>query len=131
MSNNEVIKAEKNILGKAVMRELKAYKTEIQSRINDAAQKNAKKLQLKLRETSPEGKRSRYKKSWQVQKKSNRTYRVYNETDWQLTHLLEEGHYIHGGTYFVQPIPHIAPARDEVEKNFFEDVEEAVKKAGR
>jgi len=129
MSNKEVIKAERDIFGKAVMRELKAYKTEIQSKINDAAKENAKKLKQELRKTSPEGKRGRYKKGWITQKMSNRTYIVRNDTDWQLTHLLEEGHYIHGGTYFVQPIPHIQPARDKIEKEFLSEVEEAIQNA--
>ena len=128
MSKPEEIRAERD-LGKAIIRELTAYKTEIQSKVNEVAYESAKKLQKELKSTSPEGKRGRYKKGWRVQKMSNKTYRVCNETDWQLTHLLEDGHYIHGGTYFVQPKPHIKPARDKIEKEFFAEIEGAIKNA--
>lgn len=111
---------------KLIMDQLTAYKTDVVSRIADAAQKNSKKLQKEIKVRSPVL-TGDYKKGWSVDKINNSRYRVYNATDWQLTHLLEEGHYINGGTYYVPPIPHIQPARDKIEKEFITEVEDAIK----
>ena len=128
MSKNR-IKATRDILSQAIMTELKAYETEIMSRVEGASDKNAKKLKKILKETSPEL-TGDYKKGWRVKKVDRKTNIVHNATDWQLTHLLEEGHFINDGTHFVQPIPHITPARDKIEKEFMSEVEEAIKKSG-
>lgn len=61
-----------------------------------------------LRQISPKNKRSskrrgQYAKGWTVQDETGGAY-VYNATDWQLTHLLEDGHRIFnrfGGSYGV------------------------------
>lgn len=47
---------------------------------------------------------------------------VYNETDWQLTWILENGHFITnkiGGVGWAQPHPHIHPAFEK-ERDHFE-----------
>ena len=121
------VRAERD-LRKALMSELTAYETEIMSQIEGASDKNAQKLKNTLKETSPKL-TGDYRKGWRVKKVDRKTNIVHNATDWQLTHLLEEGHYINDGTHFVQPIPHIQPARDKIEKEFLSEVEEAIQNA--
>lgn len=71
-----------------------------------------------LKNTSPrrgKGKtRGRYARGWAV-KLVGDTFVVYNRTDGQLTHLLENGHVIRNkkGTYGrTRPIKHIKPAEE-------------------
>jgi len=55
-----------------------------------------------------------YKKGWRVKKVYETTddirVRVFNATDYQLTHLLEYGHLTRDGVKRVAAIPHIEPA---------------------
>ena len=45
---------------------------------------------------------------------------VWNKTNWQLTHLLENGHFItnHGALAWSPPIAHIKPTFDRIEPRF-------------
>ncbi|MBR2175465.1 MAG: HK97 gp10 family phage protein [Clostridia bacterium] len=124
-------------LGDAIMRELNAYSEGLATEADNAAKRNAKKLQKKLMNTSPED-TGKYSKGWRVKEIPNKSapnqpsrYVVHNKTDYRLTHLLEYGHAKKGGTERVKAQPHIEPARDEIEKEFTEEMEEAVKKVGR
>lgn len=120
-------------LDEAIMRELQAYSNGIAVEVDNAAKRNAKKLMKKIMAGSPK-KTGKYSKGWRVKEISSKLgaskYVVHNKTDYQLTHLLENGHALHGGTQRVEAQPHIGPARDEIEKVFIEDIEEAVKKVG-
>ena len=69
--------------------------------------------------------RGRYVNGWttKVQKGYKDSYEVvvYNETDWQLTHLLEYGHDIvnkRGGTGWASAHKHIDPAYKAVKNKF-------------
>jgi hypothetical protein len=87
----------------------------------------------KLRNTSPRrtsGKNAgRYAKGWTVKKNRDGDVVVHNKTDYQLTHLLENGHVIRNkkGTYGrTHGIKHIAPAAewasDELPRRVMEDL---------
>lgn len=87
----------------------------------------------KLRNTSPRrtsGKNAgRYAKGWTVKKNRDGDVVVHNKTDYQLTHLLENGHVIRNkkGTYGrTHGIKHIAPveewASDELPRRVMEDL---------
>ena len=89
-----------------------------------------KQAQKELRATAPRRKKGktagRYAKGWTVKSvdKKNGKFEVivYNKTDYQLTHLLENGHaLVRGGRTIgrVDPHPHIAQA----EKNAIDKVE--------
>lgn len=121
-------------IGAAIMKELGTYSNELAERVNKTSKKYANKLRRELEETSPE-KTGDYKKGWKVKQvyKSHTLsqYVVHNATDYQLTHLLEFGHAIKGGTQRVKPIPHIAPAEEKVVSEFMNEVEKAVKEAGK
>lgn len=79
--------------------------------------------------TSPRGNRRNktYAQGWEfkVDEKKTNSYggKVWNATNYQLTHLLENGHLIvnkRGGVGWASPIPHIDPAYQRVRKPFVE-----------
>lgn len=121
-------------IGAAIMKELETYSNDLVERINVSSKKCASKLKREIQENSPE-KAGYYKKGWRVKQvyKSHTLsqYVVHNATDYQLTHLLEFGHAINGGTQRVKPIPHIAPAEEKIVDEFMNEVEKAVREAGK
>ena len=123
-----------NDISKAIMKELTSYSTAVAQAVNTCAEKNAKTLQKELRSTSPEL-TGDYKKGWRVKQvlKTNIQCKfvVHNATDYQLTHLLEYGHAINGGTKRVKPKPHIALAEEKAVDKFVKDVEKAIQEAGK
>ena len=102
-------------LSQAIMSELQTYTNEL------------------AEETSPE-RTGDYKKGWKVRQvykdQAGSQFVVHNATDYQLTHLLEYGHAIKGGTKRVKAIPHIAPAEEMIIKEFTAKVEKDIQKAG-
>lgn len=93
----------------------------------------SKKAVNELKATSPVGngpKSGRYSKGWGV-KKSKETTIIYNKTDGQLTHLLENGHDIirdgkkvgHAGAK-----PHIKAVEEMVKEEMVEEVEKELGK---
>lgn len=92
----------------------------------------AKEAINKLKKTSPKNtkgkKRGHYAKSWTVDKKSKKQYAqtiIYNK-DYQLTHLLENGHNIVKGGSVVGYSPaqvHIKPVEEWVNKEMVERIE--------
>ena len=117
-------------IGTAIMKELGTYSNELAESVNKTSRKYANKLRRELEETSPE-KTGDYKKGWKVKQVYNShtlsQYVVHNATDYQLTHLLEFGHAIKGGTRRAKPIPHIAPAEEKIVNEFLAEVEKAIR----
>lgn len=113
----------------AIMKELETYSNDLVERINVSSKKCANKLKREIQQNSPE-KTGSYKKGWRVKQvyKSHTLsqYVVHNATDYQLTHLLEFGHAINGGTKRVKAIPHIAPAEEKIANEFLSEVEKIV-----
>lgn len=98
----------------------KSAKTNIQKVAKEAAQK--------LKNTSPVRTGS-YASGWGTKKEGDMDVIVHNRTDYQLTHLLENGHIIRNkkGTYGRVPgIKHIKPvedwAVDELPRRIIEDI---------
>lgn len=113
---------------------LKSYSNELVRRINVSAETCSEKLRKALTQTSPKRK-GKYSKGWKVKKANISKYMlgkfvVYNKTEYRLTHLLEYGHAINGGTKRVAPHPHIAQAKENAVNEFLQDVEKAVEEAG-
>lgn len=76
-----------------------------------AIKETATETVMKLRNTSPV-KTGSYAKGWKVGTRRGSDYIVHNATDYQLTHLLENGHVIRNkkGTYGRAPAhKHIKP----------------------
>lgn len=105
---------------------LTEYTTIIETGISIAKDDVAKRTAKNLRKTSPEGDTKSYRKGWTVS--TIRTAKiVHNKTDYQLTHLLENGHAkVNGGR--VSPIVHIKPAEETAIKEYIDAVEKVIKK---
>lgn len=67
---------------------------------------------------SLKGSSGAYRKGWRIKtytENGMKAVKVYNETCYQLTHLLEFGHLAKNGK-FVQPVPHIKQAEELAER---------------
>ena len=113
-----------------------AQMKEVLDEINDDVRKSAKRnidrvskeSVQKLKNTSPR-KTGSYAKGWGTKRQGDMDVVVHNRTDYQLTHLLENGHVIRNkkGTYGrTRGIKHIAPveewAIDELPRRIIEDI---------
>lgn len=85
-----------------------------------------------LRRTSPRGRRRNktYAEGWEfkIDKKKADNYggKVWNATNYQLTHLLENGHLIVnkiGGVGWSSPVAHINPAFERIKTPFVKEME--------
>ena len=110
---------------------LDSYSKEVKKATNDAIDKVSKESVRKLKNTSPRGTphRRRYAEGWRVKKERGRdgleTVTVHNKTNYQLTHLLENGHVIRNakGTYGrTNGIKHIAPVEEWAQDALPEEV---------
>ena len=114
---------------------LNEYSSDIQEGITNAAIEVAEKGKNELKATSPK-KTGDYRKGWRVEKKNGRGFvhtTIYNATDWQLTHLLENPHTLrNGGTYDPQKSGtiHIAPVEKKCITEYEKDVEQVIKNGG-
>ena len=123
-------------LGDAIIREMNAYAEGLCTEMDNAARRNARRLRKKLTETAPED-TGEYSAGWRVKEIPSKVlnqpskYVVHNATSYRLTHLLEFGHAKKDGTERVTAQPHIEPARDAIEKQYLEDIGEAIKEVGK
>lgn len=118
---------------------LNEYSNDIQEGITEAAYKVAEDGKNKLKVTSPK-RTGDYRKGWRVDKRGGKGYvhaTIYNATDWQLTHLLEQPHAIRNqygswGTYNPQSsgTVHIEPVEKECIQAYQRDVEQVIKNGG-
>ena len=104
---------------------LNEYSQEVKDATESAMDITAKEAVAKLKATSPRAKRGkhpgRYAKGWRVKKDGKMTCVVHNATDYQLTHLLENGHEIKNqfGTYGrTRAIKHIKPVEEWCKSEF-------------
>lgn len=112
--------------------QMKEVLDEVNKEVEQSAKRNiqtvAKEAVQKLKNTSPR-KTGSYAKGWAVKKNGDMDVTVHNRTDYQLTHLLENGHIIRNkkGTYGrTSGIKHIKPveewASDELPRRIIEDI---------
>lgn len=112
---------------------LDSYSREVQEATNKAIDSVAKESASKLRDTSPR-KTGDYAKGWKVKKERGKdglqTVIVHNKTNYQLTHLLENGHVVRNkkGTYGrTRAIKHIAPVEEWAVDELPREIEERLK----
>lgn len=114
---------------------LNDYSEEIQEEITQAAIDISKKGVSTLKETSPKSKRNssrkgKYAKGWRVRTTKGRGFvncTIYNATDYQLTHLLENEHATRNGGKYVPKKKHIAPVHDDCVSEFEKEVSNIIK----
>ena len=82
-----------------------------------------------VKTNSPKGRRGKYAQGWRVLANNTKLgYEavVWNETDWQLTHLLENGHLIvnkRGGVGWASSHPHIQKSYDSIKSQYVNAME--------
>lgn len=110
----------------AVARELAAYSEEVAEAVDKCSEEVAAEGAEKLRGSSPE-RTGAYAKSWEAapvsKKKGNSAYRIRNRKHYQLTHLLEYGHAIKGGSRRTTPQPHIKQVETWAQEELPERIE--------
>ena len=116
-------------LADAIQDILDQYANNVEDATAPVLKKAAQTARAELRATSPK-RTGHYAKGWQISaSKDGLHYRIYNGTDYRLTHLLEHGHVIRNGTKreygFVPAREHIAP----VEEKIMEQLPDAIKNA--
>lgn len=125
MSNENI-----NTAGTAIAEALAEYDQEIADATKRITDEVAKEAVDDLKKSSPKLTGS-YRKGWRKKQSyaDRRTKRntVYNETDYQLTHLLEYGHASRNGGR-VRAIQHIAPVEQAAIEALQERIEAAASK---
>ncbi len=104
---------------------LAAYTDEISEGMETVKQESAKNVVKILKVTSPKG-TGDYAKGWRVSQIGTKQV-VHNKTNYQLTHLLENGHAkVNGGR--VAARVHIRPAEEKAIADFISGVERVIRK---
>ena len=110
-----------------ITKALKDSTIEVTDEVEKIAVGVGKEAVKQLKEISPK-KTGVYAKSWKLKKEKGELGKfsvvVYNQEKGYLTHLLEHGHAIHGGTGRAKAIPHISVA----EKAAIEKIEKRLGK---
>lgn len=124
-------------LSAEILNALHEYNTELALAVNEQAKKTASKLVRELKDISPRRPHNgkHYADGWrQRQTKKDKTeseFTVFNANKPGLTHLLEFGHAINGGTERVKAYPHIAQAEEKAANRFIDQVEKAIEGVGK
>lgn len=111
-------------LAEAIAKELHEYSEEVTEEVKESVKDAAKACVATLRQTSPKS-TGDYAKGWAAstayEGPDDIRMQVHNRTDYQLTHLLEDGHAkVNGGR--VEGQPHIQPAADAAAQILEKDV---------
>ena len=117
---------------------LNDYCQEIQDGITKEAEQIANQGKDILKQTSPKSKRNtahkgKYAKGWRVKVEKGKGFvncTIYNATDYQLTHLLENGHLTRNGSK-TKPITHITPVHDECVSDYEKNVIKIIQNGGK
>ena len=111
-------------LADAVAEALGEYRDDVAEELKASVKDAAKVIVEELKKTSPKD-TGDYAKGWRsttaFESDSDIRVQVHNKTDYQLTHLLEDGFaHVAGGR--VQGQPHIGPAADNASERLDKDV---------
>lgn len=113
---------------------LNEYSYEIQEGLENEAQSIAKQAVADLKATKNTYKirTGKYNKGWRVNTQKGRgiiSCTVWNATDWQLTHLLENGHITRNGGR-TRAFVHIKPVEDKYVNKYTKEAENIIKNGG-
>lgn len=133
MSNKKV---KVDNLTKAILTELENFQDVTAEACEKGVSETAKKAVKALRSAHPAGSGKygswdeSYNRGWKVMqtkrdKRYNKKATIHNETDYQLTHLLEKGHALVGGGR-TRAFPHIAPVAEECEDELLKTIKKYI-----
>lgn len=108
---------------------LDEYTDEVNDVLHEAAKTTADEAEHRLHNASPR-KTGDYAAGWEVKREGEYDYIVHNSTNYQLTHLLENGHVIRNkkGTYGRAPAhKNIKPVETWANREFQRKIEEGLK----
>ena len=129
-------------LNDALKRALNAYvNDDVIADVKDLAKKEGKKANKELRKKNAgtfKDRTGRYRKGWRFKVVSENSHSievaVYNKTDYQLTHLLENGHVIKNGTQRIfgksKAFPHIAEVNKAIQDEFEKKTKTIIQNGG-
>lgn len=104
-------------LADAIREELEGYQQDVSDGIKRSVKQAAGMCRDEIQQASPVL-TGDYQRGWRTstdyESAEDIRITVYNRTDYQLTHLLENGHLTRDGVTRVEGIPHIAPAEQHV-----------------
>ena len=114
-----------------VMKYLTDYVEDIESDVEETTDSVTKEAKEKIKQKSPRRQGTRknpYYKGWTKKKESKGrkyTTKIYNKTNYQLTHLLENGHATrNGGRTKAQP--HIKPVEEKYNKLYEQEIKKVI-----
>jgi hypothetical protein len=116
-----------NDLSREILRMVESYAAEVQDEIEAASKEETQNIVRELKGNPSPKLTGSYRKGWRMKKIGKNKYVAYNKTDYQLTHLLENGHANRGGGR-TEGIPHIRPAEEQAVRNFIDRVEGAIRR---
>ena len=120
-------------LAKEIEKELENYSQDIADGVKADVKQVAQECRDEIKRNSPRL-TGDYAKGWRTEtnfeSREDIRITVHNKTNYQLTHLLEDGHAGRGGTSngAAPPYPHIGPAEENAAKKLEERVTVRVKK---
>lgn len=136
MSNN--IKPEN--LQKALKEYLEDYLEDIEEDVQVSTDTVIKEAKEELVQTSPRSglaRNTKYYKGWAI-KNGGRTRKgryyskvIWNKTNYQLTHLLENGHHTRDGTGWVEAQPHIGKVQEKYGAEFSDLLKQKIKRRSK
>ena len=114
-------------LSAEIEKALDGMNKEVIEQMNEAIKETASDTVKELKSSSPEGRSGRYAKGWTVKVRDTNiggisSLSVCNRTDYQLTHLLENGHVIKATGDRTRAFAHIKPAEEHAQEEFTEKV---------
>ena len=136
MSNS--IKPEE--LEKTITEYLENYVEDIEEDVEDTTNTVIKEAKQELVQKSPKSgiaRKTKYYKGWAI-KNGGRTRKrkyyskvIWNKTNYQLTHLLENGHHKRDGTGWVEAKPHIGKVQEKYGTQFADLLEKKIRRRSR
>lgn len=117
---------------KEIKRQLQEYTREVIADINERAKVITKRGVKELKQISPKRpKGGDYAKSWTYKEKvfgnAPTRFTVHNKDHYRLTHLLEHGHAIEGGSKRTKAQPHIKEVEEKMVNEYIEATKEVIK----
>lgn len=119
-------------LAAEISKELENYGEIVNRQVADIVDEVAEETVKDLIETSPRGRRKKYRKKWKSKVTSAGAWahgRTVYSDEYQLTHLLEHGHALKRGGRTIgqsKALPHIAKAEQKAKDTFTRKIEETL-----